>query len=73
MKPKSNGDTDYNVAAEIIDQLTPDSGVLKIACPTDSGRVLTELVITRGHKKLSQWYLKEKSAYAENVGLANGT
>ena len=26
MKPKSNGETDNNVAADIIDQLTPDSG-----------------------------------------------
>ena len=55
MKPNSNGDTDNNVAAEIIDQLTPDSGAPNIASPTVSGRVLTEFVITRGHKKLFQW------------------
>ena len=55
MKPKSNGDTDNNVAAEITDQLTPDSGAPNIASPTVNGRVLTELVITRGHKNLFQW------------------
>ena len=33
MKPKSNGETDNNVAADIIDQLTPDSGALNIARP----------------------------------------
>ena len=55
MKPKSNGDTDNNVAAEIIDQLTPDSGAPNIASPTVSGRVFTEFVIISGHKKLFQW------------------
>ena len=54
MKPKSKGDTDSNVAEEITDQLTPDSGAPNIASPTVNGRVLTELVITRGHKKLFQ-------------------
>ena len=54
MKPKSNGETDNNVAAEIIDQLTPDSGAPNIANPTVRGRVPTELVITKGHKKLFQ-------------------
>jgi hypothetical protein len=55
MNPKSKGDTESNVAAEITDQLTPDSGAPNIASPTVSGRVFTELVITRGHKKLFQW------------------
>ena len=72
MKPNSNGDTDNNVAAEIIDQLTPDSGAPNIARPTVSGRVFTELVITRGHKKLFQWKLTDTSAYAKYVGLAKG-
>ena len=34
MKPNSNGDTDNNVAAEIIEQLKPDSGATNIARPT---------------------------------------
>ena len=55
INPKSKGATDSNVAAEITDQLTPDSGAPNIASPTVSGRVFTELVITRGHKKLFQW------------------
>ena len=55
MKPKSNGDTDNKVAADITDQLKPDSGIPNIASPTVSGRVFTELVITKGHKKLFQW------------------
>ena len=54
MKPNSNGDTDNKVAAEIIDQLTPDSGAPNMAKPTVRGRVSTELVITKGHKKLFQ-------------------
>ena len=55
MKPKSKGETDNSVAADMIDQFTPDSGAPNIARPTVSGRVLTELVITKGHKKLFQW------------------
>ena len=73
MKPKSNGDTDNNVAAEIIDQLTPDSGAPNIASPTVSGRVFTEFVITRGHKKLFQWQLTDTKPQAKYVGLAKGT
>ena len=52
MKPKSNGETDKSVPAEMIDQLTPDSGAPKIANPTVRGLVSTELVMTIGHRKL---------------------
>ncbi len=55
MKPNNKGETDNKVAAEIIDQLTPDSGAPNIAKPTVRGLVPTELVITKGHKKLFQW------------------
>ena len=36
-------------------EVTPDSGAPKIASPTVSGRVSTELVTTSGHRKLFQW------------------
>ena len=55
IKPKSNGDTDNKVAAEMTDQLTPDSGAPNMAKPTVRGLVLTELVTISGHKKLFQW------------------
>ena len=53
IKPKSNGETDNKVAAEINDQLTPDSGAPNMANPTVRGLVLTELVIINGHKNYS--------------------
>ncbi len=54
MKPKSNGDTDKSVPAEMIDQLTPDSGAPKTANPTVRGLVSTEFVMTKGQRKLFQ-------------------
>jgi hypothetical protein len=54
MNPSSNGETDKSVPAEMIDQLTPDSGAPKIANPTVRGLVSTELVMTKGHRKLFQ-------------------
>ena len=41
IKPKSNGDTDNKVAAEMTAQLTPDSGAANMAKPTVRGLVLT--------------------------------
>ena len=43
-----------SVAAQTIDQSMPCSNDAKIDSPTVKGRVFTELVITRGHKKLFQ-------------------
>ena len=45
---------DIGVPAEMIDQLTPDSGAPKMANPTVRGLVSTELVMTKGHRKLFQ-------------------
>ena len=39
----------------MIDQSIPWSVEANTANPTVSGRVLTELVITSGHRKLFQW------------------
>ncbi len=50
-----SGATASRVPAVMIDQSTPDSGAPKMAKPTVSGRVYTELVITSGHRKLFQW------------------
>ena len=55
INPNNNGDTYKSVPAEMIDQLTPNSGAPNMANPTVSGRVSTELVLTSGHKKLFQW------------------
>ena len=49
------GATAISVPALITDQSTPDSGAPKMARPTVSGRVFTELVTTSGHRKLFQW------------------
>ena len=54
MNPKSKGETDKSVPAEMIDQLTPDSGAPKMANPTVRGLVSTEFVMTKGHRKLFQ-------------------
>ena len=63
-KAMSSGATDINVAAVIIDQSTPDSGAPKIPSPTVKGRVSTELLTTRGHRKLFQWWLQKAAANA---------
>jgi hypothetical protein len=43
------------VAAVTMDQSMPWSVVANTARPTVSGRVVTELVTTSGHRKLFQW------------------
>ena len=60
-KAMSRGATDIKVAAVIIDQPTPDSGAPRMPNPTVKGRVSTELVTTRGHRKLFLWWLVETS------------
>ena len=60
-KAMRRGATDIKVAAEMIDQSTPDSGAPKMPSPTVNGRVSTELVTMRGHRKLFQWWLIETS------------
>ncbi len=54
IKAINSGAIVITVAAVMMDQSTPDSGAPKIARPTVRGRLLTELVITRGQRKLFQ-------------------
>jgi hypothetical protein len=58
-KATSRGATEISVAADMMDQLTPDSGAPKIPSPTVNGRVSTELVTMRGQRKLFQWWLMD--------------
>src|ERR1700733_2470251 len=51
----SNGALVIKVAAVTMDQSMPWSVVAKTARPTVSGRVVTELVIINGQRKLFQW------------------
>ena len=58
----SRGATDSRVAADTMDQFTPDSGAPKMPRPTVRGRVSTELVMNKGHNKLFQWWLTDTRA-----------
>ncbi len=61
------------VAALINDILTPLSGAPKSDRPTVKGRVLSELLTTKGHRKLFQCVDTDTSAYARYTGFARGT
>ncbi len=49
-KATSSGPDVISVAAQITDQSMPWSGEAKMARPTVSGRVVTELVMISGHR-----------------------
>ena len=59
----NSGATDNSVAAETIDQSTPDSGAPKIPRPTVSGRVSTELVMTGLLEELLYLILTETEVF----------